>query len=660
MSKLTGKKRSLQMRGKLLTAFTLILIVPSLLIGWVSYLSAKSKIDSQLTNGAASQIKTLNGTIDAYIELQIKEVERVAGSLVAQELQPDDPGLLESFQGILKSHSELENVFVGNESGLYLSPVSQQKAANFNPKNQTWYKRAMERKGETIVTEPYLSSSGKMVVAIARTTKDGKGVAAFTLKLDDLAKIVERVKIGEHGYVSMMDNNRLFLVHPTEKAGTEAEKTDYNDKLFQSESGTYTYVYKDGTNKKLVYTTNLLTGWKLVGTFSLDEVSAEAADTLPAIIAIVVGSVIVGAIVVMLVVRSLTRPLALLIRAVEQVAQGDLTQKVSVHSRDEIGRLAESFENMRLSLRQVLTEVHEGAVHVAASAEQLMASAEQSSQASEQISSTIQELAAGADRQVVHVEQGYQVMSEMAETAESINESARQVSDVAVDAAGKAAAGNEAIETAGRQMAAINQTVTTLSQAIEGLGARSREIGNILGVITDIANQTNLLALNAAIEAARAGEHGRGFAVVADEVRKLAEQTTLSTSKIADLVTAIQQETSSTVQSMHSATREVSAGIDVVQMAGASFHEIREAIEEVARQIRDVSGSVETLTLGVQQMVSTTGIFREVADQTSSGTQNVSAAAQEQLASMEEINSSAAALAKMAEQLQELVGKFHV
>lgn len=661
MSKQSTKKRtwSLQMKGKLLMAFALILLVPSLLIGWVSFQSAKKEIEVQLSEGAINQVKTLNGTIDAYLDLEMKIVDSIASNMVAINLQANDPQVMEQLKNISKSHKELENVFIATEQGLYLSPNSAQMSAGFNPRNLVWYKEAMEKKGETIVTAPFLSSAfGNMVVAIARTTKDGQGVVAFTLNLVDLNQIVEKVKIGTSGYVSVLDNNRTILVHPSEQIGAKAEKADYYDRMFQSESDSFTYTYKDGTDKKMAFVTNKLTGWKIVGTFSMGEVDAVAAETLPAILAIVVGSVIGGAIIVLLVVRSLTQPLTVLMRAVERVQQGDLTHSVSVRSRDEIGRLAQSFEDMRQSLRQVLSEVHEGAIHVAASSEQLLASAEQSSQASEQISSTIQEMAAGAEKQVAYVEQGHQVMAGMAGTADVINDSARQVAAVAVETAGKAASGSEAIERASSQMTAINDTVASLAQSIKELGVRSKEIGNIVEVITEIAGQTNLLALNAAIEAARAGEHGRGFAVVADEVRKLAEQTTISTGKIAQLVAAIQQETGSTVESMQTATREVNAGIEVVQEAGASFADIRGAVEDVARQIQDVSDSVQTMTEGVAQMVQTTQIFREVAEQAADGTQNVSAAAQEQLASMEEINSSASALSRMAETLQELVGKF--
>jgi methyl-accepting chemotaxis protein len=662
MNERTARKRilSLQMKGKLLLTFAVILLLPSLLIGWVSFTSAKKEIEHQLLQRADEQVKTLNGTIDSYLGLQVKEAERIASHLAGQGLKNNDPGAHAYLQETYPFHSEWENLFVGTETGAFVSTVPVNKAG-YDPRTRPWYQLAMENKGKTVITEPYVdASSGRVVITIARTTKDGHGVVGLDLNLEKLAKITSQVKIGKSGYVVLMDQSRKFIVHPEQKAGTEAEKADYIDRLYATEAGTFEYVNQDGLSKKMAYVTNGLTGWKLAGTYYVSEADADAARVLPAILTIVAGSVIVGAAIVLWIVRSITRPLGMLMAAATKISEGDLSEPVKVNAKDEIGRLAENFESMRLSLQSVLAEVNQGAVQVAASAEELMASADQSSKASEQISSAIQDVAAGADKQVASVEEAYQVVNMMANAAEQINGSTQQVAGLASDAAGKAASGSLTVQTAINQMTEMNATVKELADTVDGLGKRSQEIGSIVDVISAIADQTNLLALNAAIEAARAGEHGRGFAVVADEVRKLAEQTTLSTQKIAELVAVIRQETNDAVHSMHAVTDEVAKGIDVVHAAGASFEEIRSSVEELAGRIREVSGAVQRLTEGTKRVVETTYTIREVAEEAAFGTQNVSAAAQQQLASMEEINASATALAKMAEDLQELVGKFHV
>jgi methyl-accepting chemotaxis protein len=640
----------------LILSFALMLLFPTMLIGWMSYQSAKQEVDRQFTRGAFEQVNVLNKTIDSYLRLEMQEVERIADKIVARDLKPGDSAALALFADFLRHHPEMENGFVGTETGLFVSHRPNKN--KFDPRTRPWYQQAMERKGQTVVSDPYLSNvSGNVVVAVARSTKDGAGVVAFSLNLESLGRIVSSVKIGEEGYVYILDRNRTYIVHPTEEAGSKAEAA-YLDSLYASQSGTFEYVYKDGSAKKMSFTTNETTGWKLGGTFYLKEIDAAALPILRKTLMVLAVSVLAGAAIILLIVRSITKPLQKLMTVSKKISEGDLTVSAAIDRRDELGQLAKSFDEMRQSLRNILDEVNQSANHLAASAEELMASAEQSTKASEQISSTIQEVAQGTEQQVQSVESGYQVVNEMAASAQQITSNAQHVSTAAQEASSRAEAGNQAVEVAIRQMKAISETVNGLARAVQGLGERSHQIGKILDVITDIANQTNLLALNAAIEAARAGEYGRGFAVVADEVRKLAEQTSHSTQQIAELVASIQQETDKTVQSMETATREVTEGIDVVNTAGESFAEIKRSIAEVALQIQELTAAVAQLSSGASHMVESTRVIREVAEVSASGTQSVSAAVQEQLASMEEISASATALAKMAEELQELVGKF--
>ncbi|MBO1510231.1 methyl-accepting chemotaxis protein [Metabacillus bambusae] len=231
--------------------------------------------------------------------------------------------------------------------------------------------------------------------------------------------------------------------------------------------------------------------------------------------------------------------------------------------------------------------------------------------------------------------------------------SANQTSEMSVD-------GKKSIDKVKRQLNLINDNVTGLGSAINGLSERSIEIGRINEVITAIAAQTNLLALNAAIEAARAGEHGKGFAVVADEVRKLAEQSASSAKQITNLIAVIQNDTNQTIHSMNSTTKEVDAGLTVVEEAGKSFEKIEDSIKEVVLQINDVTGAINQLSSGTSQVATSIKIVKEIAEESAVRNQNVSAATEEQLASMEEIETSSTNLAKMSEQLQLLIRKFTV
>jgi methyl-accepting chemotaxis protein len=385
----------------------------------------------------------------------------------------------------------------------------------------------------------------------------------------------------------------------------------------------------------------------------------ESIKTLVLILGIV--SVLVGVGISLFISRLISNPVLELAKAAERISSGDLTaDEIKIKNRDEIGDLASSFNQMSRNLRELIKQVGINAEQVAASAEELTASAEQTSKATEQITLIMQDVASGVEKQVKSVEDTTQMATEMAAGVQQIATNASHVSATAVHASETALEGNRSIQSAVQQMNSINRSVQDLANVVKGLGERSKEIGHIIEVITGIAEQTNLLALNAAIEAARAGEHGRGFAVVADEVRKLAEQSAQSAQQISEMISAIQEETTIAVQTMEETAKEVVEGIGSVHAAGDSFSQIQSAVQEVSAQIEEVSSSVQQMAAGVEQIVHAMKMISDVAEAAASSTQEGSAATEEQLASMEEIASSASSLSKMAEELHAHIGKFKV
>jgi len=359
--------------------------------------------------------------------------------------------------------------------------------------------------------------------------------------------------------------------------------------------------------------------------------------------------------------RNIRGPVTQLELRVKEVAEGNLTgEPLIVKNRDEIGSLTASFNQMSASLRKLITQVSTSSEQVAASSEQLTASAEQTSKATEVITETVQLLASGADRQVNSVQECANVLADMAKGVQQIASRSQEAVHSAVQATELAVEGNQSIHQAVHQMDTIHATMSHLADVVKRLGERSEEIGQITSLISSIAAQTNLLALNAAIEAARAGEQGRGFAVVADEVRKLAEQSSQSALQIASLVTTIQNDTSQAIHSMESGMAEVSTGIGVVTSAGESFRQIKDTVETVATQIEEVSAATQQISASSEQVVAAVEQIAEISELSGRETQGASAATEEQLATMEEIASSAASLAKMAEELRTSVAAFRV
>ncbi|UQZ81721.1 Methyl-accepting chemotaxis protein McpB [Paenibacillus konkukensis] len=397
----------------------------------------------------------------------------------------------------------------------------------------------------------------------------------------------------------------------------------------------------------------------------VDEGSAEnsalVASVKKVIAVISVIAFLMAVLIGFVISRFISKPIVFIANAAKQIALGNLTlNQIKARTRDEVGDLADSFNQMVRNLRELIAQTADGAEHVAASSEELTASAQQTNVAAEQIASAIQEVAAGSDKQVQSVKESVHIVNEMSVGAQQIAVNAHSVSSSASDAAEKSLEGNHAIQRVIDQMSSIHQTIEDLSEVIHGLETRSQDIGDTVKMISDIAAQTNLLALNASIEASRAGEQGRGFAVVASEIRKLAEQSSKSSDQITGLVSVIQQDTHAAMQSMRSSIKEVDEGILVVHTAGISFQHIDRSVQKVLTQIQEVAAAAEQMYASTDHVSNSMIFISNTVEESALGIQQASASTEEQLASMEEVFSSAASLSQMAEQLQNQIARFRV
>jgi len=394
------------------------------------------------------------------------------------------------------------------------------------------------------------------------------------------------------------------------------------------------------------------------------------------------------------------------------IANGDLTHTVTPQSERDV--LGNAFAQMISNLHQLVSQVANNAAGLGVSAGQLSEIASQAGQAAEQVTQTIQQIATGTAQQTESVNRSQQVVEQVIRAIEGVASGAQEqatavgksatiaaqmtsaIDQVAANAQAGAQGAANAAHTARQGAAMVEQTLQGMhaiktkvglsAQKVQEMGLRSHQIGAIVETIDDIASQTNLLALNAAIEAARAGEHGKGFAVVADEVRKLAEKSATATKEIGGLIKGIQQTVTEAVQAMDDGAKEVEQGVQRANASGAALADILTAAETVTRQaetiaaaaqqmntasaelvgaMETVSAIVEENTASTEEMAASSGEvsssienIASISQENSAATEEVNAAAEEMSAQVEEVTASAHTLSQMAQSLQALVGEF--
>ncbi|MBP2625379.1 MAG: hypothetical protein H6Q68_90 [Firmicutes bacterium] len=657
-----SQKITFGIKQKLILAFATILLIPSLCIGWFSYKTAYNKVEENMVENANASVVMLNHTLNQVITGTQKNVDFMASRIAlggVGSVQGDEDPLARTILDSYKAtHTDVELAAAGTDKGVYMnSPVTAVNAPGYDPRKRPWYIMASENKGKPTVINPYISTnSGQVVVTVSQTVSDGHGVVSISLSLQELTKIANEIKIGKEGYAYILDKNGNILIHPTLKPGSKAEGPIF-EQMMKQKNGIMWYE-SEGQKKLAVLITNEHTGWLIGGTMLEAEIVAAAKPILITTLSIVLLFLIIGGIITYFVTLSITRPLQGLVEASEQISNGDLRMTIPVVTYDELGQLSTSFNNMSNSLRKFLQQMRQTGEQLSASSEQLSASAHESAQAATQVAGSIADVAHSVEVQLGEISDTSSTMQKMFTSIQQVAATAKQVVEQSAKTTAKAMDGSKAIDKAVSQMAQIEQTVNTSAQVVGKLGDRSKEIGQIVDTIAGIAGQTNLLALNAAIEAARAGEQGRGFAVVADEVRKLAEQSHQAARQIATLITEIQEDTDKAVITMNDGTHEVNVGAEIVDVAGQAFREIVVLVTEVLEQVKAFSASTEQMSSSSQHIVVAMNRIDKMSRTVSAEAETVSAATEEQSASMEEIDSASQSLLQAAQDLQDEVCKF--
>lgn len=498
--------------------------------------------------------------------------------------------------------------------------------------------------------------------------KDGE-LYKGEVKINDNNEIVDYLGGVCEGYVTIFQNDTRVATTVKDKSGNRSVGTKASEKVINEVLvGGNSYTGRaevlgeifDSAYSPIKDTSGKVIGMIFVGlpSKSLDDVKNNLVISIVVAMAIII--VVLGTLSWILIGKQMKK-LVHVSDVMEKVSAGNLAiEDLEVTSEDEIGILSKDVNDMKKNLRVLIKDVLESCEKVAASSQELTASADQTSESINNVAANTVDLAEYASNQSGTVEKLQIVVDEMGVKINELHTGAKNMDDAAKTSQHRAIEGKEKVDFAIKQIQTIENQVNKSAEVVDRLGKRSEEIGTIVDAISEIADQTNLLALNAAIEAARAGEHGRGFSVVAEEVRKLAEQSATSAKNISELIKQIQMETAAAVEEMRLGNASVKQGAESVLATGEAFKTIEEQVyklnENVQRSIQHIDAVNSTSHAILDAIESVQSISQKSAEEA----QNISAATQEQAATMHEMSNASRQLATLAQKLQNEVGKFKV
>ena len=592
----------MNIKQKLTWAFAVIASLPVVLVATLVVINLRSEAENTFVDGSGREIRQVANAMQLFFEGISQNIDYLAAQpLITQAgdnlktwMSADaakapegeqDKRIFELFAAMAASHPAYSYVSYGVSNGGYVSWPADLKLANYDPRVRPWYKTAQANPGKTLRTEAYYWASDDAVLvstvrSLANQLGPQGGVVAVDVSLKQLTEIVKQIKLGESGYLMLMENNGTVLVDP--------KQPEHNFKALGSLGEGYAQLAKAGKGLVQVelggehYMANVWPseqlGWTFIGLIKQNEVMGAATQLtwiiagIAAILAVLFA--VLGASFASLIVR----PIRGVASGLEGIAQGegDLTRSLNIRGSDETAQLANWFNQFLAAIRNLIQSIGQAAQKILAT-----------SHSSTQVSSDMAE-AAGRQREAVDMVST--AFHEMVATANEVARSCSQAAESADSGQRQAREGQQQIDDAVHSVDRLSQEIEQSAQSMQQLERDSTDIQSILGTIRSIAEQTNLLALNAAIEAARAGEQGRGFAVVADEVRALAKRTADSTAEIDGLLGNLAKRTSAVTQQMHASLEVSQQSVNRIGLARNSFGQIRESVDV----IRDMNTQIAT------------------------------------------------------------------
>ncbi len=628
---------TLSLRGKLLAASLGVVLLMAALLGIVAFHTLKSRTLDAIQSEAVNYGHAHSVAIGNWLEDRKHAVDALA-AVIAHD--PDTalvPHLLQT-----RTSGGFGLTYFGSAQGEMTRHDPALNTANYDPRARPWYQSA-DKAGKLIVTPPYVSvTMQQMVVTLAEpVSHQGRviGVAGADLSLDALIDEVLAMKVQGEGYAMLLDRTGLIVGHPNKELALK-QVAELDPGLTGAALDAWS---RDGelhganlNGREVLLSVQGVPGtdWLLAMVMYKEVLEAPLASLLWQLVGLTLVLLLVFGALLIAMFNYLFADLGRVSRALADIAhgEGDLTVQIATRSQDEVGQLAQNFNQFVARLHGIVSRLRDVTVELAAQSRTQAAGAEARSQRVRQQQDEIVMVATA--------------VTEMASATQEIAGNAEFAANTAGDAVRLAVAGQSQVGQSQRSITGLAGEVSDASQTIHELDGHAQQISGILATISGIAEQTNLLALNAAIEAARAGEQGRGFAVVADEVRVLSRRTHDSTAEIQQMIEALQQTTRKAVGGMETSRQLAGTSVEDAEAANLSLGRINEAIGAISDMATQIAAAAEEQT--------------SVTGEISRNTENIRHVSQALAAQAGEEAAQAAQLKSLTERLEQEIGRFRL
>lgn len=572
------------------------------------------------------------------------------------------------------SFDKLVFVWIANDrANFFIDNTRFVSETDYDATSRPWYRLALDSDGVAF-TSPYADvGSGTMVVSAITAVRDDSGNAfgflAADVSLGTIPAIMEEYRIGERGTNFLIGRDGAFIYAEDEtllendmNISDIGSLAEFGNDVLSGKTDISNATY-NGKDYIVAYQPLDINGWGIIQLIEEDEAfSGLRQFTTVVLIIFIIGAIILTGFIFISITKTM-KPISVATDYAKLLGKGDFTQELPhqyLNRTDEIGQLAKAFGEMNDNFGKLVSEIMLSASHVASSSEQLNVTADSVSHSSNDMAKTIEEIANGATDQAQNTEVGASKTYELGELIEANKEHMNSLNDASGNIVLMVNDGLTIVNELTVKTQDTNEAAQDIFKVIKKTADSTSKIGEASNMIASIAEQTNLLALNAAIEAARAGEAGKGFAVVADEIRKLAEQSTRSTKEIDDIVQELVDSSREAVETINQVNEIINEQVSSVQNTETKYLEISKAVDVSVIAIDELNVSEQNMETKKSEILDSIQGLSAIAEENAASTEEASASVIEQNTAMKEIVSASSSLAELAEELSNSVTKFKI